>query len=235
MSQEPTKSEIYRHHDLEAPQIAPAPVLRQFANPAPLGLCAFALSTFVLSLINCNAASVTKPNVVVGLAFFYGGFSQLLAGMWEVVVGNTFGATALTSYGAFWMAWGALNVPAFGIQAAYNLGTAEGKAEFEQALGFFLLGWFIFTFILLLCTLKSSVIFFSIFFFLTITFLILSISHLLGGVPTITRVGGGFGLITAFLAWYAALAGIASEKNTFIKVPMFPFSWNPVDGKIARD
>jgi len=70
---------------------------RKFANPAPLGLSAFALTTFVLSLINIKVRGVEEPNIVVALAFGYGGFVQLLAGMWEMAVGNTFGATALSS------------------------------------------------------------------------------------------------------------------------------------------
>ena len=72
------------------PGLAPPPK-HDFANPAPLGLSAFALTTFVLSLINCEARGVTIPNIVVGLAFFYGGAAQLVAGMFEIAVGNTFG------------------------------------------------------------------------------------------------------------------------------------------------
>lgn len=64
------------------------PSFRKFANPAPLGLCAFALTTFVLSLVNANARSVSVPNIVVGLAYAYGGLIQLLAGMWEMAVGS---------------------------------------------------------------------------------------------------------------------------------------------------
>lgn len=64
------------------------PSFRKFANPAPLGLCAFALTTFVLSLVNANARNVSVPNIVVGLAYAYGGLIQLLAGMWEMAVGS---------------------------------------------------------------------------------------------------------------------------------------------------
>src|SRR5579872_5698666 len=81
------------------------PVAATAANPAPLGLCGFALTTFVLSA--ANAQLFTGATIVVGLALFYGGVAQLLAGMWEFKSGNTFGATAFTSYGAFWLAVGA--------------------------------------------------------------------------------------------------------------------------------
>src|SRR5438105_14574520 len=81
---------------------AAAPII---ANPGPLGLCGFALTTFVLSSINAGLIpGADAAKMVVGLAFFYGGIAQLLAGMWEFKSGNTFGATAFSSYGAFWLA-----------------------------------------------------------------------------------------------------------------------------------
>src|SRR5579872_6527922 len=104
------------------------------ANPAPLGLCAFALTTFVLSC--ANAKLYTGDQIVLGLALFYGGLAQLCAGMWEFKTGNTFGATAFSSYGAFWMAFAA---------------TVQFKLVANtQALGFFLLAWTIFTLIMFL-------------------------------------------------------------------------------------
>src|SRR5581483_2842634 len=111
------------------------------ANPAPLGLAAFALTTFVLSASNAGwfAGGTT---VVLGLAFFYGGLAQLLAGMWEFRAGNTFGAAAFASYGAFWLAF------AWTVQ---NKEIPNGTA-----LGFFLLGWGIFTFLWLLGTLRTN-------------------------------------------------------------------------------
>ena len=80
------------------------------ANPAPLGLAGFAMTTFVLSMINSNAVSGRDAPVVLGLALAYGGVAQLLAGMWEFRTGNTFGAVAFSSYGAFWLSFWALNV-----------------------------------------------------------------------------------------------------------------------------
>ena len=79
--------------------------------------------------------SVTTPNVVVGLAFGYGGFVQLLAGMWEFACGNTFGATAFSSYGGFWISYGFLISPFMQIGSSYAT-----KAEFNTAIGFYLLG-----------------------------------------------------------------------------------------------
>lgn len=194
------------------PGLAPPPK-HNFANPAPLGLSAFALTTFVLSLINCEARGVTIPNIVVGLAFFYGGAAQLVAGMFEIAVGNTFGGVALSSYGGFWGSYAAIQVESFGIVAAY-----EGKEEeLRYALGIFLIGWFIFTFFLMLVTLKSTVAFFLIFFFLSITFLLLAISEFKGST-SVKKAAGVFGVLTAFAAWYNAYAGIANKQNTYITV-----------------
>jgi hypothetical protein len=204
------------------------PSFRKFGNPAPLGLASFALTTFVLSLVNANARNVSVPNIVIGLAFGYGGLVQLLAGMWEMAVGNTFGATALSSYGGFWISFGMLQSGGFGILTAYEEKAVAG--ELQSALGFYLIGWFIFTTILLLCTLKSTLAFFSLFFFLDITFLLLAIAHFNtvdGGTNLpVQKAAGIFGLITAFIAWWNALAGLAESSNSFFTIPVLHFPWS---------
>ncbi|KAL8870856.1 MAG: hypothetical protein Q9174_003194 [Haloplaca sp. 1 TL-2023] len=203
---------------------------RKFANPAPLGLSAFALTTFVLSLINMRAKNVMEANLVVGIAFGYGGLVQLLAGMWEMAVGNTFGATALSSYGGFWLSFAIILTPGgFQIESLYE--EAQGVYAFYDAFGFFLLGWFIFTLLLLVCTLRSTVAFFTLFFTLDMAFLLLGIGYLhrdSGGHPNppIIKAGGFFGLLAAFTAWYNALAGIADDGNSFFIVPVVHFPWS---------
>ncbi|KAG9258223.1 GPR1/FUN34/yaaH family-domain-containing protein [Emericellopsis atlantica] len=202
---------------------------RKFANPAPLGLSAFALTTFVLSAINMEARSVTVPSVVVPLAFGYGGLVQLLAGMWEMAVGNTFGATALSSYGGFWIAYGLLLTP-----SPWGILEADGPYEGDTSspVGFFLTGWFIFTTILLVCTLRSTVAFFLLFFTLDIAFLCLSVENYardMGNEVAATnlkKAGGFFGFLAAFLAWYNALAGIQDSSNSFFTVPVIHFPWS---------
>jgi len=218
---------------------------RKFANPAPLGLSAFALTTFVLSLINVGVRGVTEPNIVVALAFGYGGLIQLLAGMWEMAVGNTFGATALSSYGGFWISLAIVLTPGgFDIVAAYATTAADGTAtgagvnDFNNAFGFFLIGWWIFTTVLLLCTLRSTVAFFMLFFNLDLAFLLLAIGHLqadAAGVPLGKALvaGGYFGIFAAFLAWYNALAGIADDSNSFFVIPVAHFPWS-VKGRELR-
>jgi len=201
---------------------------RKFANPAPLGLCGFALTTFVLSCINLGTRGLSEPNIVIGAAFAYGGLVQLLAGMWEMAVGNTFGATALSSYGGFWIGTAIILTPGgFKIIATLE---ATSTATFYNSFGLYLMGWFIFTFILLICTLKSTVAFFLLFFFLDLAFLFLGIAYLQpqGALPNTgcLRAGGAFGILAAFMAWYNALAGIADPSNSFFIIPVVHFPWS---------
>ncbi|EMG46167.1 Protein FUN34, partial [Candida maltosa Xu316] len=215
----------YYRHDLMAafggtlnPGATPWPTVK--VNPAPLGLSGFALTTFVLSLYNCQAKSITIPNVVLSLACFYGGLCQFLAGLWEFAAGNTFGMTALCSYGAFWLSYVAILVPNFGIGAAY-----EGTEQLHNAVGIFLLAWGLFTFMLFTLTLRSTLSFSALFGFLTVTFFLLSAGDLTGNVK-VTKAGGVFGVITAFIAWYNAFAGTATSSNSYftaysIPLPLF--------------
>jgi len=183
------------------------------ANPAPLGLSAFALTTFVLSA--ANAGLYSGAAIVIGLALFYGGLGQLAAGMWEFRSGNTFGATAFTSYGAFWIAVGFSLMPLFSGKSVVEL------AGGSTALGVFFLGWTIFTALMFLGTFKLNGALVAVFGFLTLTFLFLTIGAL-GGASGMTTLGGWLGIITAALAWYTALAGVLAGTNSAIRLPTFP-------------
>ncbi len=183
-------------------------------DPGPLGLSAFALTTFVLSAANANL--FTGGAIVIGLALFYGGSAQFAAGMWEFKNGNTFGGTAFTSYGAFWIAVGFSLLPIFGGRNLATLAAPNG-------LGVFLLGWTIFTGLMLLGTFRLTGALVAVFGFLFLTFLFLTIGAL-GGSTGITQFGGWLGLITAVLAWYAALAGVLGRTNSMIRLPTFPLS-----------
>ncbi|GAA5873902.1 hypothetical protein JCM5296_007591 [Sporobolomyces johnsonii] len=203
-------------HTLDSSQPAFPVYHRKLANPAPLGLSAFALTTFMLSLINVGTRGVTVPNIVVGPALFYGGLGQLLAGMWEFACGNTFGATAFTSYGAFWMSYAFIVSPWSAIGAAY-----EDKVMFANGVSFFLFGWFIFTFIMLIASLRSSIALSGVFFWLTITFLLLAIAELgVGNAAAIQTAGGAFGIITAFNGWYVAAAGLLTPTQAYFTLPV---------------
>jgi succinate-acetate transporter protein len=176
------------------------------ANPGPLGLCAFALTTFVLSSVNAGFIP-GADKMVIGLALFYGGAIQVLAGMWKFRTGNTFGATAFSSYGAFWLALG------FSIW--------QGLVPSETALGFFLLGWTIYTGIMFLGTLRINMALIVVFALLFLTFLSLTIG-VLGAGATFVQIGGYLGIITAIGAWYTALAGILSSGKATFSLPVGP-------------
>src|SRR5215831_10725759 len=173
------------------------------ANPAPLGLCAFALTTFVLSTINAGWFPAGATNVVVGLALFYGGLGQVIAGIWELKSGNTFGATAFTSYGGFWLSFGVILIPGSGVLTAI-------APVIHPALGVYLLAWAIFTALMFLGTLRANLALMAVFGLLTLTFLFLALGELL--VSTGLHVFGGYlGILTAIAAWYTALAGILAQ------------------------
>lgn len=135
-----------------------------------------------------------------------------------MAVGNTFGATALSSYGGFWISFAIILTPGgFQIESAL---VKTNEAAFLNSFGLFLMGWFIFTFLLLLCTLRSTIAFFFLFFTLDLAFLLLGIGYLQndGAAPQHGCIvaGGAFGLMAAFAAWYNALAGIADSSNRFV-------------------
>ncbi len=200
-----------------------APVAAAVANPAPLGLSAFALTTFVLSASNAGfifpkAATPSDGFIVVGLAIFYGGLVQLLAGLQEFKAGNTFGATAFCSYGGFWLAVGLVLLPPTGLAAGL------GKDLFT-ALGVFALGWAIFTGMMFLGTLRSNLALIGVFGFLFLTFVALTIGYLNApGSTGITwlQIGGWLGIVTALIAWYTALAGVLASSRSAFQLPVFP-------------
>ncbi|CCF53919.1 hypothetical protein NDA18_002060 [Ustilago nuda] len=196
---------------------------RRFANPAPLGLFGFAATTFVLSMFNVKARGVTVPNVVVGLAIGYGGLAQFLAGMWEFAAGNTFGATAFSSYGAFWWSYAIIQIPWFGI--AENNYNPKGVPETQlaNAVGIYLAAWFIFTFIMLLASFRSSVGLVALFFFLDITFLLLFVAEFTGNAK-IQTAGGSFGILTAAIAWYVGAAGLLTPDTSYFTLPVIELS-----------
>ncbi len=170
------------------------------ADPAPLGLAAFALTTFVLSMFNSGLVSKAGEPVVFGLALAYGGIAQVLAGMWEFRSGNTFGATAFTSYGAFWLSfWAYVQFYAKDVPAS-----AAG-----HAVGLFLIAWGIFTAYMWVASLRTTVAVSAVFLTLTITFLLLGIGDAAGN-SSISKAGGYVGLLTAACAWYASFATVTN-------------------------
>jgi succinate-acetate transporter protein len=201
----------YASEDAQAAAAAAAPAM---ANPAPLGLCGFALTTFVLSANNAGLYKLSGVVIVAGLALFYGGLAQLLAGLQEFRNGNTFGATAFCSYGAFWLSFSVFLIPFFGINLA-NSAVVAG-------IGYYLVAWAIFTGMMFLGALRSNLALLAVFGFLFITYVALAIGWLSGLSVTWIQIGGWLGIITALLAWYTALAGVLSSSRSAFTLPVFP-------------
>jgi succinate-acetate transporter protein len=190
---------------------APPPVdvtAGAIADPAPLGLGAFALTTFVLSMFNAGLVGKAGEPVVLGLALAYGGGAQFFAGMWEFRKGNTFGATAFSSYGAFWISFWAFV-------------TFFSKGVPETAVGLYLIAWGIFTFYMWIASFRTTTAVMIVFLLLWITFVLLGIGAA-GGNTAITRLGGWVGLATAVAAWYASFATVTNFTFGRELVPVRP-------------
>ena len=181
------------------------------ANPAPLGLAGFAMTTFVLSMFNANLVNEKGVPVVLGLALAYGGIVQLLAGMWEFRTGNTFGAVAFCSYGAFWISFWALNV-----FYAKSIGGNVG-----HAIGVYLWAWAIFTAYMTVAALRVSAAVLVVFVLLTVTFVLLAIGAT-GPHIAVTHWGGYLGLATAAAAWYASFAIVTNSTFKRTVLPVMP-------------
>lgn len=171
------------------------------ADPGALGTAAFALTTFVLSVFNAGLLPVNLEPVVFGLALFYGGFVQLIAGVIEFFKNATFGAVVFSSYGGFWMS--------FWYYVTFV--SPELPADTKHlATGIFLLAWTIFTAFLLVAALRVHKMMIVTFVLLEITFILLTVGAL-GAIPAATQIGGYFGLVTAFAAWYLSAASVISS------------------------
>jgi len=184
------------------------------ADPGPLGLAAFALTTFVLSMYNSEILNADGEPVVFGLALAYGGIAQLLAGMWEFRTGNTFGAVAFTSYGAFWISFWAFE--------QFYAGDVP-EAALGQAVGVYLVAWGVFTTYMFVASLRTTGAIATVFLLLSITFLLLGIGEWTT-TDGITKAGGFFGIATAIAAWYASFAAVTNSTFGRIVLPVKPLS-----------
>lgn len=174
-----------------------------FADPGPLGLAGFALTTFVLSMVNSNIIPDSLVGGALGAALAYGGIAQFAAGIWEFAKGNTFGATAFCSYGGFWISfwWLAEHDLA-------NLGSSGYKV-----VATYLLAWAIFTAYMTVAALRVNNAVLTVFVLLTITYLVLAIGWFGEESKGWIHLGGYLGILTAIAAWYTSFAGVT--KFTF--------------------
>jgi uncharacterized protein len=191
---------------------SPAPA--SIADPGPLGLAAFALTTFILSTVNAGILKGGVESIVFSSALFYGGAVQVLAGMWEYRKGNTFGATAFSSYGAFWLAF-------WGIGHFFVPGKDVTATDINQAVGVFLLAWTIFTVYMLVASAGTSNAILTVFALLTVTFVLLTVGKFADST-SITKLGGWVGLLTALGAWYGSFAAVTNETWKRKVIPVGP-------------
>jgi succinate-acetate transporter protein len=168
------------------------------------------MTTFILSMFNADLVNKGGEPVVLGVALAYGGVAQILAGMWEFRTGNTFGAVAFTSFGAFWLSYWALVTFFVDSIPAANAGAA---------IGLYLWAWAIFTTYMFIASLRTTVAVAVVFFLLAITFVLLGAGNS-GDHTTVIKWGGYIGLLTAAAAWYASFAAVVNSTFGRIIAPV---------------
>ncbi len=193
-------------------------VPRNFANPAPLGLTAFATSMFMLSLMNLHPRGVLEPNIIISTMIFFGGLCQYISGIMEFVAGNTvscfpecvpalcahsddqFGATVFSSFAGFNVAYALIFIPGTGILSAYvDAATGEPTAELPQAIAMFVWAWFIVCVIFTVAATRSSWVLLILLVFVDLNLLFIATSYMCG-VPALLKAASAVGFIASFLA-----------------------------------
>jgi hypothetical protein len=196
-----------------APAIAASPI----ADPAPLGLAAFALTTFLLSAANAHWMNGNSTgDAWLGYAFAYGGLCQLLAGMWEFRNRNVFGATAFSSYGGFWIGLGLWFLL---VASKARPAVVAGTAFLNHDLGWILLAFAIFNTYMLLFSAQVNTAVFAVFLTLEATEIVLAIGFFANSAGTV-QFGGYVGLLTALVAWYTSAAGVSNGLAGRIRLPV---------------
>ena len=196
------------------------------ADPAPLGLAGFALTTFLLS---GHGASFIPDSIWVGPALFYGGVAQLLAGMWEFRNRNVFGATAFSTYGGFWLGLGSVIVLA---DVSKNFAATLAGSNLTNALAWFFIAFAIFNTYMLLWSTRVSVAVCGVFLTLEVTEIVLAVAYFNlshGGSTWLLHAGGWCGVATAAVAWYTSAAGVV---NGMVPGTVLPVGAAPV-GRIG--
>jgi hypothetical protein len=198
---------------------APAAAVSGIADPAPLGLAAFALTTFLLSAVNAGWAKSSTGFDWWGYAIAYGGLCQLLAGMWEFRNRNVFGATAFSTYGGFWI--GA------GLWLHFIAPTATHPIQLNRDLGWILLAFAIFNTYMLIISTQVNVAVFLVFLTLELTEIFLFIGNFTTKTPVLPpngsgliAVGGIIGVVTSLVAWYTSAAGVLNGHLGRVVAPV---------------
>jgi succinate-acetate transporter protein len=195
-------------------------MLAPAADPAPLGLGAFALTTFLLSAANANWMTKATGDAWLGYAFAYGGLAQLLAGMWEFRNRNVFGATAFSTYGGFWIGlglWALLVAPP--PAGASPLVAAAHAAAAQKDVAWILLAFAIFNTYMLLWSTQVNMAVFGVFLTLEATEILLFIGNFAAN-SNVVKIGGYVGVVTAAVAWYASAAGVINGMRGTAVLPV---------------
>ncbi len=188
----------------------------KLANPAPLGLLGFGLTTVLLNLH--NAGLFPLDTMILAMGLVYGGLAQVIAGIMEYKKGNTFGTTAFTSYGLFWWSLVILLVlPG----ATFFTGLVTPT---NTAMAAYFLMWGIFTLVMFYGTLNKNRVLQFVFLALAILFFLLTATYLAGRNPTLTVITGIEGIITGASAIYLALAEVLNECYNKTVLPICPVS-----------
>jgi uncharacterized protein len=182
------------------------------ADPAPLGLAALSVTLLVFSMFNAGLLDRTGQPIVLGVALAYGGLAQLLAGMWEFRRGNTFGAAAFGSYGAFWLSYWLIE--------QFFAGRIPG-AERGSAIALFYVSWAILTALLWIASMRTTAAVSLMLFLLGLTFLMLGIGNA-GAHDELVKIGGWFGLATAATGLYAGFASVINSTFERTLLPLVP-------------
>lgn len=189
------------------------------ANPAPLGLMGFAVTTILLNIHNAGIYEMNSMILATGI--FYGGIAQLIAGIMEWKKNNTFGTLAFTSYGAFW-----LTLVAILLMPSIFPGAAVAAAPSQHALAWFFVVWGLFSGYMFLGTLKLNRALQAVFGLLTILFFLLAIRDF-GGGAVWGKIAGWEGILTGLTAAYAAAAQIINEIYRRVVLPLGPIGHLP--------
>ncbi|MGH3305543.1 MAG: acetate uptake transporter [Streptosporangiaceae bacterium] len=191
---------------------APAPSI---ADPVPVGIAGFAMTTFILSCVNAGFFGGTAATpMVLGLAIFYGGLVQLLAGLWAFRRGETFVAVAFCSYGGgFWLSYFFL---------VYFIAPHLPASVAGQAIGLYLLGWLIFTAYMTIAALRTNLAVLGVFLTLTATYLLLVLANLGVATSSLLPIGGYVGITCGVIAWYVAFAHVVNATFGRDLIPTWP-------------
>jgi succinate-acetate transporter protein len=194
------------------PAVQPAATAASIADPGPLGLAAFALTTFLLSAANAHWMNGNATGSAwLGYALAYGGGVQLLAGMWEFRNRNVFGATAFSTYGGFWIG--------LFLWAKFVAPSATSAAQANHDVAWILLSFAIFNTYMLLMSVKVNLAVYGVFLTLEITEIVLVIGNF-SNSPGTVQFGGYVGIVTALVAWYASAAGVSNGIGGRIRLPV---------------